>query len=108
MQVVNSEARLSSPPQILPTGEDTSRGRGRRQFYLKHLLLLITVAATVLSVGRCTDLSPATMFGLVVLWLVVWWQYAEIREDPCPSHPDQQPLRDEVRQWQTDLTDPQR
>jgi hypothetical protein len=85
---------------LLPQGDRYDRPPGRRQFTLKSLFWLLTISAVVAAAGRLTHLGPIELIILLLLTIVVWWKYAEIRDKP-PAEPlaDQETLREEVKQW---------
>jgi hypothetical protein len=105
MQSAVSEVKQPCKAPILPDGDRDDRGPGRRQFVLKDLLWLLTIAAVILSMGRLLGLAPWAMALAVLMWVGIWWQYAEIRGESSQPRVDQESLREEVRRWKSGSND---
>lgn len=91
----------NAPSEILPKGDTWPLGRPRRQFHLKTLVLLLTIAAAALGLGSWLGWSPGMMFVLTGVLVLLWWPCAQLYDPPQREPRDQKPLREEVRQWQT-------
>lgn len=90
----------SSPQPILPEGDRCDLPPGRRQFRLASLLWLLTIGAIVLTLGRLAHFDAIQMVILLGITVGLWWQYAQLREEPPPCDPvSSEALREEIARW---------